>query len=78
MGGGIAFIFARTDTRMFFDYVWNQASAVLFLKGRVKFLRADLTEAEAANAPSVLVAYGEDNVLALQNAKLNGKFLRLR
>lgn len=33
----IALTFARTETRMFFDAVWNKAHAVLFIKGRLKF-----------------------------------------
>jgi hypothetical protein len=32
-----AFIFARTETRQFFDHVWGKATAVCFLKGRVAF-----------------------------------------
>jgi len=33
----IAMVFSRTETKMFFDHVWNSADAVLFLKGRVTF-----------------------------------------
>jgi len=35
--GGIALIFARTETKAFFDYVWDRADAILFVKGRIKF-----------------------------------------
>ena len=77
-GGGTALIFARTETRMFFDYVWDRASAVLFIKSRIKFLRADLTEADAAQAPSVLVAYGDKDAEALRASGINGKFIDLR
>lgn len=34
---GIALIFARTETEMFFETVWQKASAVLFLQGRLFF-----------------------------------------
>lgn len=42
-GSGTALIFARTETRVFFEQVWGRASALLFMRGRVKFLRADLS-----------------------------------
>jgi hypothetical protein len=32
-GHGIALVFARTETRMFFRHVWPHASALLFLRG---------------------------------------------
>ena len=34
---GIGLVFARTETRMFFDFVWPKANAVVFLKGRIAF-----------------------------------------
>lgn len=34
---GIALTFARTETQMFFDYVWDAADAVLFVRGRIRF-----------------------------------------
>ncbi len=35
---GITLIFARTETAMFFDYIWNYATAILFIKGRLFFI----------------------------------------
>jgi hypothetical protein len=75
---GIAFIFARTETKAFFDYVWNSATAVLFLKGRVKFLNADYHVTGAANAPSVLIAYSEADADVLEQCSIPGHFIRLR
>jgi hypothetical protein len=74
---GIAFIFARTETKAFFEYVWNSATAVLFLKGRVKFLNADYEVTGAANAPSVLIAYSDADADALQQCSIPGHFIRL-
>lgn len=37
-GNGIALIFARTETKMFFNHVWNKADALLFIEGRLFFL----------------------------------------
>jgi DNA N-6-adenine-methyltransferase Dam len=80
-GKGTALIFARTETRYFFDYVWERATALLFLKGRVNFCRTDGTPGAAnSGAPSVLVAYGFDDaaVLAASSEKLAGHFVLLR
>jgi hypothetical protein len=74
---GIAFIFARTETKAFFEYVWNSATAILFLKGRVKFLNADYEVTGAANAPSVLIAYSDADADALQQCSIPGHFIRL-
>jgi hypothetical protein len=75
-GNGIALIFARTETKMFFDYVWNKADALLFLEGRLYFYNSDGEKAKAnAGAPSVLVAYGENNVEALKKSGLKGKLI---
>lgn len=77
-GNGIALIFARTETAMFFDQVWAKADAVLFLRGRLHFHHVDGTRAAAnAGAPSVLVAYGPSNVDALANSGIEGQLCRL-
>lgn len=77
-GNGVAFIFARTETRQFFEHVWCGADAVLFLKGRVRFYRPDGSQGGTANAPSVLVAYGENNVRALAESGIPGALLYIR
>jgi hypothetical protein len=58
---GIALVFARVETRMFFSRAWPRASAVLFLKGRLTLNRPDGSAPPlGANSggPSVLIAYG--------------------
>lgn len=75
---GIALIFARTDTEMFHRYVWERASALLFLEGRLFFHRPDGTRADYnAGAPSVLVAYGERNADTLHVICDLGAFVSL-
>jgi hypothetical protein len=70
-GDGVALIFARTETAMFFDHVWGKADALLFIRGRLHFHHVDGTRAAAnAGAPSVLVAYGAENVAALERSGL--------
>ena len=75
-GAGTALIFARTETEMFFEHVWNKATALLFLRGRLHFHYVDGTRAKAnGGAPSVLIAYGKDDAEKLRTCGLDGKFL---
>jgi len=76
-GNGIALIFARTETRAFFKTVWDRADALLFLKGRIRFHHVTGEQAASAGAPSVLVAYGQNNVEALRNSDIEGKLVKL-
>lgn len=77
-GNGIALIFARTETKMFFDCIWNKADAIMFLKGRLRFYDIDGTKGNFnAGAPSCLVAYGMDNAENLLNSQLSGMFIWL-
>jgi hypothetical protein len=79
-GNGIAFIFARTETAFFQRYVWSKADALFFVAGRVSF--HDVSGAIStggSGAPSVLIAYGEQNVEALRRFKARrGFFVDLR
>jgi hypothetical protein len=82
-GNGIALIFARTETAIFFETVWDRAQAALFLKGRLCFYRRDGTLPRAdtgggnAGAPSVLIAYGADNAERLRLSGIVGRWLPL-
>jgi len=76
-GSGIALIFARTETKTFFDYVWDGADAILFVKGRIRFCTPDGEEAGTAGSPSVLIAYGAAEVDALRNCGIEGKLVIL-
>lgn len=77
-GHGTALIFARTDTATFHDFVWDAATALLFLRGRITFLQSDLSKPIAnSGAASVLIAYGDDDAEILAACGLPGKFVRL-
>ncbi len=77
-GNALALIFARTETRMFFDHVWPKAQAVLFLEGRLYFHHVCGRRASAnAGAPSVLVAYGSANAEVLKSCTLAGRYVAL-
>ena len=68
---GVALIPARTETAMFYECVWNVASAVCFMKGRPHFHYVDGRRAAAnSGAPICLVAYGSFNADWLHEAGL--------
>lgn len=74
-GNGIALIFARTETRMFFDYVWPVASALLFIQGRLTFYSSNgVPGAQNSGSPSVLVAYNGSNATALAKSGIKGVY----
>jgi hypothetical protein len=73
---GIALIFARTDTRMFHDYVFN-ADAILFIKGRLSFFSVEGVKGGTAGAPSCLVAWGPEAVERLKKSNIKGKLVLL-
>ncbi len=75
-GNGIALTFARTETDMFFSQVWSKCNGVYFMKGRLHFHHPDGTRAKAnAGAPSVLIAYGQNNADILEACNLPGIYL---
>jgi phage N-6-adenine-methyltransferase len=74
---GTALIFARTETRMWFDHIWPRASGLLFLKGRLRFCYVTGKEAGAAGAPSVLVAYGARDAEVLSSIPIPGHYVSL-
>jgi len=72
-GNGIALIFARTETEMFFEHVWGKASAILFLEGRLHFHYPDGRRADSnAGGPSCLIAYGKNAACMLASSGLPG------
>ena len=74
-GNAIALTFARTGTKMFFSCVWDKATAVLFIKGRLKFYHVSGEQGSSAGAPSVLIAYGKENAIKLKESGISGMFL---
>src|SRR5690606_13683022 len=73
-GNGTALIFARTETDSV-QAVWDYATAILFLKGRVTFCKPTGEPADAnGGAPSVLIAYGDADAYMLLNSGIEGQF----
>lgn len=78
-GRGTALIFARTETETFQRDVWERAHGLLFLRGRINFHRPDGRRARMnAGAPSVLCAYGQDDLDRLAASDLAGALVPLR
>lgn len=78
-GQGTALIFARTETESFHEHVWQRAHGVLFLRGRLNFHYADGRRAAAnGGAPSVLIAYGQEDLDILAAAPIDGHLVPLR
>lgn len=70
---GIALIFARTETSWWQRHVWPAADSVLFIAGRIEFVRADgKPGGNTAGAPSALVAYTPFDTLVLRTARISG------
>lgn len=75
---GIALIFARTETRMFFKYVWPIADAVFFFEGRLFFHEPSGKRCpHNSGGPSCLIAYGQRNVRAIEKSELAGRLVLL-
>lgn len=75
-GDGISLIFARTETRLFQQHVWNEADAILFLAGRLHFHYPDGAQAKGnSGGPSILIAYGDSNVEVLRECGLPGSLV---
>ena len=67
---GVFLCFARTGTRWFHSFV-PQVDGICFLKGRVKFICGDGKEhTSGCGADSMLLARGDDEVLAVENSGL--------
>jgi hypothetical protein len=68
---GTALVFARTDTRMFHEYVFPVASGLLFVKGRPHFFHPDGTPARSnSGGPLMLISYGIEDAEILSESGL--------
>jgi hypothetical protein len=71
-GNGLLLIYARSETLAWQRDVFPLADATLFLQGRVHFYRPSGRRGKSGTAPSVLLAYGQNNVDALRNSGIAG------
>jgi len=66
---GIALLFARTDTK-WFQAIVKSATAICFLKSRVRFVGANGIAGGSPGCGSMLIAWGEVEAAALTRANL--------
>ena len=62
---------------MFHDIIFPNATALRFLRRRIRFIRPDGTQSGSPACGSVLVAFGMENARILQQSSLEGKFIWL-
>lgn len=77
-GNGVLLIFARTGNKVWQEVVFPKATAVLFLRKRVRFIDADGQQGGGAGCDSALVAFGWENVAALERCGIEGSLVILR
>ena len=71
-GNGITLLHARTEAA-WFEPIWRQAAAILFMADRIKFCRPDRSEQLAnSGAPPILAAFGDEAVLRLHRCGIAG------
>lgn len=77
-GHGTLLIFAAVETELWHEHIWPRATAVLFPRGRLTFLRGDGVAAKAnAGKPSALIAYGDEDAGALLFGGITGRYIDL-
>jgi hypothetical protein len=80
-GGGIALVFARTETRWFQRHVFKHpcVSAIVFQQGRLAFHRVDGTLGKAPPCGAVWIGYGPEAArrlkLAVDEGLIRGTYL---
>lgn len=75
---GIALVFARTETKWFWNNIWDCASGIIFLRNRLYFCDINGKRARSnAGAPSVLVSYGNECFDILKHSNIDGKFFKI-
>lgn len=70
-GDGIALVPNRTGADWWQDFA-ERADCLLFVRGKIKFLRPDGTEGASPGYGNVLMAYGRRMRMALWNSKIRG------
>lgn len=82
-GKGTALLASRTETEVFHRYVWDSATAVYFLEGRLHYWTPEGLRARGnAGHGSVLVAYGDFDAgmisIAVDSGAIKGRMVYLK
>ncbi|MCX6230859.1 MAG: adenine methyltransferase [Bacteroidetes bacterium] len=73
----IVLMYANLDTKLFTDIIWPKATALLFLKGRLRYYNTKGERGGNSLAPSVLVAFDDENAIKLRDSGLEGMFISI-
>lgn len=73
----IALTFARTETKMFQEIIFQEAHSILFIKGRLSFCHVSGQRGGTAGAPSCLISFDPYNTEKLATSGINGKLIVL-
>ncbi len=77
-GRGVALIFSRMDVAAVQDSVLDEATALFFPRGRLRFHLPDGRRGGKAREPGMLCAYGMADADVLAGCGLEGRFVPLR
>ena len=77
-GNGILLIFARTGNKVWQEIIFPKATAVLFLRKRIQFIDNEGNRGGSAGCDSALIAFGWENVAALERCGIEGKLVILK
>ena len=75
---GILLCPARTDSKWFHKYIFEKATLIFFLKGRIKFYGLEGYNKNACPFPICLVTYNHKQTLKVINSGIEGKALHLK
>ena len=76
-GNGIALLFNRCDSKMFQDIIFQKATAMKFLRNRIRFYRENGERGDSPGCGSILIAFGEDNAEILKTCSIEDKYIRI-
>lgn len=76
-GNGIALLFNRCDSKMFQNVIFEKATAMKFLRQRIRFYRPDGSRGDSPGCGSILIAFGERNAEVLKKCVLEGKYVQI-
>lgn len=77
-GNGILLIFARTGNKVWQEIIFPRATAILFLRKRIQFVDNQGFKGGAAGCDSALIAFGWENVAALEKCGIEGRLVVLK
>ena len=77
-GNGILLIFARTGNKAWQEIIFPKATAILFLRKRIQFVDNQGFRGGSAGCDSALIAFGWENVAALEKCGIEGKLVVLK